>query len=113
MHELSIAMSIVDIAKTELEKTESKSVSEIVLEIGKMSGVVMEALEFAMEEAKKNSILANAKILMVEKPAKAQCANCQHIFEIYEIYEACPKCNSFFSDVVEGKDMIVKSLKLE
>lgn len=110
MHELSIAMNIVEIAKKEIEKSNSTSVSEIKLEIGKMSGVVLDALEFAMDEAKKNSVLENAKIIMTEKVAKAKCANCNHIFEINEIYEPCPKCNTFYSDVIEGKDMIVKSL---
>jgi hydrogenase nickel incorporation protein HypA/HybF len=61
MHELSIAMSIVEIAEDNAAMAGVKSVSEIQIEVGNLSGVVDEALEFALEEAVKNTILRNAK----------------------------------------------------
>ena len=49
MHELSIAVNIVEIAEENARKEDAKLISEIELEIGSQSGVVLEALELALE----------------------------------------------------------------
>ena len=113
MHELSIAMSIVEIAEEEVKKANAAKVSEIELEIGKMSGVVVEALEFAMEEAVKNSVLSQAKRKIIEIEAKAQCASCKHEFTTEDHYTPCPKCMHPYSDIISGKEMKIKTLKIE
>jgi len=105
-------MNIVEIAETEVKKANATKVSEITLEIGKMAGVVIEALEFAMEEAVKDSVLQNSKLIIKEKAAKAKCDKCNHIYEIEEIYSPSPKCQSFYSDVIEGKELKVLSMSI-
>ncbi len=47
MHELSIAMGIVDIAKNEAVKHQFSEIELIELEIGTLSGVEIESLNFA------------------------------------------------------------------
>ena len=69
MHELSIAINIVEIATEEAKKANVSSVLEIELEVGTLSGIVIDALEFAMDEAIKNSVLQNAKIKIYPHPA--------------------------------------------
>ena len=113
MHELSIAMNIVDIANEETKKANAKKVFEIELEIGTMSGVVLEALEFALQEAVKDSILENAKIIISEIQAKAKCQNCLHVFKIKDLYSPCPNCNELKTEIISGKELRVKSLKVE
>ena len=51
MHELSIAMSIVDIAADYAARDNAKCVTEIEIEVGTLAGVVIDALDFAMEAA--------------------------------------------------------------
>lgn len=113
MHELSIAMNIVDIADEETKKANANKVYEIELEIGTMSGIVLEALEFALQEAVKDSVLGNAKIKITEIQAKAKCLNCLHIFKIEDLYSPCPNCNEFKTEIISGKELRVKSLKVE
>jgi len=110
MHELSIAMSIVEIAEENAQQSNVKSISEIQLEIGELSGVVHEALEFAMEEAVKNTILKNAKRIIISIPGKVKCLQCQHEFEVDDIFTPCPVCSSFENDVIAGKELRVKSM---
>ena len=55
MHELSIAMSIVDIAAEYAARDNAKCVTEIEIEVGTLAGVVIDALDFAMEAAIKNT----------------------------------------------------------
>ena len=66
MHELSIAMNIIDIAGEYAAKANTKTINEIEIEVGELSGVVIEALEFAMENAKKIRFLKKQNALLSE-----------------------------------------------
>ena len=81
--------------------------------MGTQSGVVVEALEFAMDSAKINSMMENAEIIINEIQAKAKCTDCSTEFEITQLYDACPKCGSILHDIIEGKELKVKSLDAE
>jgi len=77
MHEFSIALNIVDIAIAEAHKAQSENISRIEIEIGTASGVVREALEFALLSAVKGTILENTSILIHEIQAIAECNACK------------------------------------
>jgi hydrogenase nickel incorporation protein HypA/HybF len=110
MHELSIAMSIVEIAEENAAMAGVKSVSEIQIEVGNLSGVVDEALEFALEEAVKNTILKNAKRIVIKTPGKAKCLECNHEFDVDDVFTPCPKCSSFNNEIISGQELRVKSM---
>ncbi|HBF89002.1 MAG TPA: hydrogenase maturation nickel metallochaperone HypA [Bacteroidales bacterium] len=110
MHELSIAQSIVEIVEEEAKKQNATSVNKLILEIGTMSGIVVEALEFAMEEVIKNTCLSNAKIDIEEIKAIAVCEMCQTEFETFDLYSPCPKCNHLYSNIIKGKELRIKSI---
>lgn len=112
MHELSIALSIVDIAEEEARKAGTEKFDAIELEIGELSGIVYEALEFAMEEAVKNSVLENARRKIIRIEGKAKCLQCGNIYHIADVYTCCPKCNEFEKDILQGKELSVKTLKI-
>ena len=86
MHELSIATNIVDIASDEARKAKKNFFSEIEIEIGSMSGIVHEALEFAMAEAVKNTCLEKAKLTYTIIPAEAHCEKCFNEFEVDDFF---------------------------
>ena len=113
MHELSIAMSIVEIAEQNVRQANRSEVTEIELDVGKLSGVVFDALEFAMVEAVKDTVLENAKRKINCIPGKAKCNDCGCEFEVEDIYTPCPKCASFDNEVISGKELKVKSLIVE
>lgn len=110
MHELSIAMSIVEIAEENAACSGVKTINEIQIEVGVLSGVVHEALEFAMEEAVKNTVLQNAKRVVINIPGKAKCNECKFEFELNDIYTPCPKCSSFNNEIISGQELRVKSM---
>ncbi|MCK4289305.1 MAG: hydrogenase maturation nickel metallochaperone HypA, partial [Bacteroidales bacterium] len=61
----------------------------------------------------KDSVLGNAKINITEIQAKAKCLNCLHVFNVEDLYTPCPECNTFNTEIISGKELIVKSLKVE
>ncbi|MCG8484240.1 MAG: hydrogenase maturation nickel metallochaperone HypA [Clostridia bacterium] len=113
MHELSIATNIVEIAEEEAIKAKKSTISEIDIEIGSMSGVIIEALEFAMEEAVKKGVAQNAKINFKELMARANCEKCFHQFEVDDFFAVCPKCGSFETNIISGKDLKIRKIKFD
>lgn len=113
MHEMSIALSIIDLA-TETAKRENVSkVTEIELDIGTMSGVEISALNFAMEIAVVDSILEKSKVKINHIKAKSECLECGHIFSSDAVVSPCPKCKELHTRIIKGKELQVKSLVVE
>ncbi|MBT3302927.1 MAG: hydrogenase maturation nickel metallochaperone HypA [Bacteroidetes bacterium] len=110
MHELSIAMNIVEIAEEEAQKAGSTKIKKIELAVGKLSGVVYEALDFALKEAVKNSMLEEAEILIHEIEGESKCLKCYHIFATENIFDICPKCNHTQCETIQGKELKINSL---
>ena len=110
MHEMSIAVNIIKIAEETLAKNLGKTIEKIHLEVGQLSGIVTESLEFALNVSKKDGILKNAQIVISELPGKLKCLNCGHDFVSDEFFTCSPKCNLYKLEVLSGKDLFVKSI---
>ncbi|MCF8237636.1 MAG: hydrogenase maturation nickel metallochaperone HypA [Saprospiraceae bacterium] len=110
MHELSIAMSIVDIAREAVEKAGAQAVEHIELEIGQLAGIELQALEFAWSEAVRGSVLAHATKSINHISGEARCMECNTAFPIQAAYDRCPSCTSLFIEVVHGKELRVHAL---
>lgn len=110
MHELSIVMGILNIAKNETSKAGAKEVEMIEIEIGTLAGIEFDALEFVWPAAVKNTVLEHAvkNIDIIE--GKGQCMQCEEIFSINHIYDPCPKCNTYLKGILQGKELRVKAL---
>ena len=112
MHELSIVLSIVEIAETQTKTVKASRVDRIDLEIGELAGVAFDALDFAWELGVKNSVLQGAERHIHHIEGKARCMDCGHIFPIHQLFDACPSCGQFLLDIVQGKELRVKSLEV-
>jgi hydrogenase nickel incorporation protein HypA/HybF len=110
MHELSLAMSVVNIAEKEAIKASAQEVNAITLQIGECSGVEINSLEFVWPAAVKNSVLENAAKEFEIIEGKAKCLECETTFHIKTLYQACPECGSYFHDIQKGKEFLIKSI---
>jgi hydrogenase nickel incorporation protein HypA/HybF len=113
MHEFSIAMNIVEIATDYARKENASVVKEIEIEVGELAGVVMDALEFSLDVAVKESILEGAERKVIKIPGRARCRECSYEFAIHDLYTLCPKCNSPAPEILAGTELRVKSLLVE
>ena len=113
MHEFSIAMDIVDIATAAAREGEATEVKEIEVEIGQLSGVVMEALEFSLEAAVKGTMLEFSRRNLVIIPGRARCTKCYHEFDTETLFKPCPECGALAPDIVRGRELRVKSITVE
>jgi len=68
MHELSIAMSILDSVQEELEQRQCGGIDAVHIRIGEQSGVVPDALRFAYEVAVQETPFASCRLVIESAP---------------------------------------------
>lgn len=113
MHELSIAMSIVEMAGEEAER-QGCHVSAVHLKLGALSGVVKEALLSSYEMACEDTPLAGSRLIVEEIPIVVFCAQCKAQRPISSAqWFCCPECGTPSSDIVQGKELEVVALEIQ
>ena len=111
MHELSIAMSIVDAATEQAAKMGNVRVVSIHLKLGPLSGVIKEALLSAFEMAREGTPFQETRLVIEEMPVIAFCTKCQTERTIESIQEMrCPVCGTVSPDVRGGRELEISAM---
>lgn len=110
MHEMPIAMEIVNQSVAAAEAHGATRIEEIEVEIGRMRQVVPEALQLAFEACRAGTLAELSRLVMTEVPIAARCQPCGHEFEPDIDLFLCPACGEADVAIVRGNDMILKSL---
>ena len=112
MHELSIALSILDVAEEEAERHGGRVVA-VRLRLGALSGVVKEALVSAYDLAREGTPLAQAELVVEEVPLAAYCPACAAERTLASQELCCPACGGPTAEVVTGRELEVVALEIE
>lgn len=110
---MSIAKSIVDIVSAELTKAGSGHVTEVELEIGQLSGIEYESLDFALKALQPGSVIEGSRIVIKKPPGEALCNDCGNLFETLTPVTSCPECKSYGYSIIRGKELRVKSILID
>jgi hydrogenase nickel incorporation protein HypA/HybF len=112
MHELSVAMSIVEAAEEEAER-HAGHVDAVHLRLGPLSGVVKEALVPAFEMAREGTALAGTRLVIEDVPIVVWCPNCQAQQPVSSMqWFCCSKCDTPVSEIVQGKELELVALEI-
>jgi hydrogenase nickel incorporation protein HypA/HybF len=114
MHELSIALSIIDVAGEEAERQGAGKVHAVHLRLGPLSGVVKEALVGAFELARQGTPLDHASLVIEDVPVRGHCPRCDAEVDVASIQEVCCSgCRTPIARLVSGREMEVFALEIE
>jgi len=114
MHELSIALSILDVAEEEMENHAGVRVDAIHVRLGPLSGVVKEALVSAYELAREQTPFAGARLVFEDVPIVIFCSKCQSERSVHSLQDfRCAVCDSPATDVLRGRELELAALELE
>lgn len=114
MHELSIALSIVDRAAEECERHPGVMLSAVHLRVGALCGVVKEALLFSWSIACEGTLVEGSRLIIEEVPVTVFCPKCQTETEAQSIQAlCCTTCGQFSSEVIHGREFEVVALELD
>jgi hydrogenase nickel incorporation protein HypA/HybF len=113
MHELSIAISMIDQILEESESRGGLDVEAVHLRLGTFSGVDKEALLFAYEMACEGSPLEGTRLVIESIPLVIYCESCDKERVPPSIYElSCPECGTPGQKIVTGREIEVASLEI-
>ena len=113
MHELSIALSIVEMATEESNKRGGAKVDVVHLKLGRLSGVVKDALLFSWEIACQGTTLEGSRLEITEIPVVVHCEICKIDRTLAEINNfSCPVCNEPTPEVMQGRELEVMALEI-
>ena len=113
MHEMSLAESALQIVEDAVLNQGLKRVTEVRLEIGKLSGVEPEALRLCLEIVFKGSLAEGARVEIFEVAGKGWCMPCQTEVALHALYDPCPHCGNYPIQATGGREMRVKDLLAE
>ncbi len=114
MHELSIALSILDAVSEEAGKWGDPVVRSVHLRLGALAGVMKEPLRSAYDLAREGTPLAACQLIIEEMPIVIRCPTCRTDRTVPSIQElCCPECGTPSADVVGGRELEISGLEIE
>ncbi len=108
MHELAVAESVV---ASVLERTGERQVAVVRLRIGRLAGVVPDALSFCFELAAAGTTLDGAALEILEEHGRAHCRTCAADFALDDAILLC-ECGSADVELLSGRELSVTSVEV-
>ena len=109
MHELAITQSVVDMV---VERTAGRRVGRVRLDVGALSGVVPDAMQFCYELIVSGTSLEDSTLVIEQTPGAAHCRSCGQDFALDSLILLC-SCGSAEVDLTAGRELRVLSVELE
>jgi hydrogenase nickel incorporation protein HypA/HybF len=108
MHELGITRNIVAIVG---DAAKGRRVSRVTLEVGKLSGVMADAIAFCFDMVARDTELDGATLEINEIEGHARCLTCGTEFAAPTLFAACI-CGSRRTLLLKGEELKVKTMEL-
>ena len=109
MHELGITQNIIAIVS---ENAQNKKVQRVLLEIGKLSAIMPDAIKFCFDICAKGTIVEGAILEILEIPGMARCRRCGATLYVDKLFGIC-ECGSLELDLITGQELNIKEIEVE
>jgi hydrogenase nickel incorporation protein HypA/HybF len=114
MHELSIALDLIDVAAAEMARLGPVHVMSVRLRVGPLSGVVKEALIFSFDTAILGTPLDGARLHIDDVPVSVWCDTCDAERDLPDLSRRrCPICEAPTPRVVRGNELELIGLEIQ
>jgi hydrogenase nickel incorporation protein HypA/HybF len=108
MHELSVTQSVVDAV---VEKIGEATVVRLRLEVGRLSGVVVDSVRFCFDLVAEGTTLEGATLEVDEPVGRARCRDCRSEFDVTDLLALC-QCGGIDLEIVSGQDLRIKEVEV-
>jgi hydrogenase nickel incorporation protein HypA/HybF len=109
MHELGIVRNIVAIVG---DAAKGRRVRRVTLDVGKLSGVMSDAIAFCFETVAQGTMLEGAMLEIRQIEGRARCNACGSEFATDTLFTPCG-CGSRQFKRLQGEELNIKSMELE
>ncbi|MBM7457103.1 hydrogenase nickel incorporation protein HypA/HybF [Oceanisphaera litoralis] len=105
MHELSVVRALLN----QLEPYQDRDISRIRIEVGTLSCVDGERLQFCFDMVKGEAGLSDTELFIDMVPAQAECRACSRRFTPNGPGDACP-CGSYDYTLTSGRQLLLTEI---
>ena len=113
MHEMGIALQIVEIATASLPAgSKDIRVETVNLKVGKLAAVVPASLRFCFEVVTKDTPFAGSTLDIKEVPVVVKCRSCQGEWTVTGPDFTCKTCQDGEVDILSGREIEIISLEV-
>lgn len=112
MHELSIALSMIEQIEEETAKRGGSAVETVYVLVGVLSGVDIQALRFAYELACEGTGLAGSRLEIETIPLLVYCPQCSSTHAARPPNIACPRCVTPEQEILQGRELEVRAFEM-
>jgi hydrogenase nickel incorporation protein HypA/HybF len=113
MHEMGIAMEIVEIAMASIpQDLKNSRVARVNLKIGKLTAIVPDSLRFCFDIVSQHTPLNHATLHIEEIPVVVKCCDCNDEYAIDEPVFTCRTCHGRSVDMVSGRELDIHSIEV-
>ena len=114
MHELSIALSIIDVAAEEARRQEATRIIAVHMKLGPLSGVVKDALLSAWELAREGTPLETSRLEIEDVPLAIVCPACRAPRPAESIQSlCCRECGTPSHEIATGRELDITALEID
>lgn len=97
---------------TEAEARATGPLAVLHIRLGRLSGVVPEAFQFAFEALAPGTRAAGARLALEEAPIRMHCRHCNMDYEADLAAYACPRCQAADGDLIGGREVELTRLEV-
>jgi hydrogenase nickel incorporation protein HypA/HybF len=113
MHELSIAVALVEELRNLARQQHATRIVELELHCGVMQQVVAESLQMAFQAASADTPAAGATLRIVPEAVVARCRACLQEFAAEIDNYLCPHCRVANVEIIAGRDITLRCVICE
>lgn len=113
MHELRIAEDMASIVLEAAKENNLNKVTRVNLSFGVLVQIVPEIFETAFREAVRDTLAHDAGVSLEIIPVKIRCRICGNLYNMEAAGFKCGSCGSADFDIVNGKELFIKSIEGE
>jgi len=113
MHEMALTESIVEIAIEEAQKQGARRVTRVFLDIGALSCVEPEALEFCFAAVASGTAAEGAKLEIARIVGAGWCLDCERSVPLAERFGACPECGRHRVQMTAGDELKIREMEID
>ncbi len=114
MHELGIMTSVMDAARASAEEAGAERLLSISLSVGEMTEAIPDALQFAFEAlCEGDPFLEGASLDVTMIAPKSRCLECGAEYTHDRFHMFCPECDSFATELIEGRELQIDSIEVD
>lgn len=104
--------SALEIAAQQARRAGAVHIHRIRLQVGRLSGVVPEALRFAFDSLKTGTMATDAVLEIEEVLPACWCPQCKAEFSVDDYVFLCPNCQRPSAEIRRGRELNVASLEI-